>query len=229
MSSQDKSKLGVDFEELKNSVRYQKATKQSQKLLIGEYLIQILLKITSDLWKGVFKKHYKEQRECRIAQKNQLTSTFKSYSYEKFLEMELVCKHCHLLLKIIVLKNKRSLFIVDEYRLTKLLMEQLITSWDLCLSDLFKIAKIQEQFQVQILNKDEIHDLIDNLYQDSLEDIHNYKLLDLLANICTPGGKGDKKIQEDILGLIIGKSKPPERFTLLSPERTYIYIYIYNY
>ena len=94
------------------------------------------------------------------------------------------------------------------------LIEQLITPWDLCITDLFKIPGIQEKSHIKILKKTEITNLLDNLYANVKEDRHNPSLLQLLAKICTPGGKGDKKLQNNILDAIVGNPVPPDRFKL---------------
>ena len=221
ITSKDKADFLTTYNELKKTARYHRPSKIIQSLMIGEYLIHILIKITSDIWKSTFKNYYEQKLETKTLKESLI---LRKILGDKYTEMENICQLSHLLLKLIVYKKRRSAIIFKEYKIINLLIEQLITPWDLCITDLFKIPGIQEKYHIKILKKKEITMLIDTLYVNVMKDRHNPKLFRLLANICTPGGKGDKKLQNNILDAIVGNPVPPDLFKL--PVGVGIYIYI---
>ena len=71
---------------------------------------------------------------------------------------------------------------------------------------------------MKVLQKEGIKKLLDQLYKDVKRNIHNHKILDLLTNICTPGGKANKTIQDSILEMVIGRDKLPDQYKNIKIE-----------
>ena len=55
-----------------------------------------------------------------------------------FIEYERVCKFCHMVLMLIVRRNRSSIKIISDINILDLMLEQISTPWDLCLKDIFK-------------------------------------------------------------------------------------------
>ena len=106
ITSQDKADFLVAYEELKKTVRYHRPTKIIQTLMMSEYLIHILIKITSDIWKFSLKNYY-EQKGYKKSTKASVI--LRRNLGENYQEMENICRHSHLLLKYIVYKSRRVL------------------------------------------------------------------------------------------------------------------------
>jgi hypothetical protein len=200
-----------------------KPKKLKQKIIREQFLIEIIFKIISELWDNYFKKYYyhKEKmkrhvKELKKAGNFKFKKTLKQKNEAIFQELQTVCKYAHILLTLIVRGNKKSLQIINELDLVDLLLEQIRTPWYLCLTDLFEI--VNEETDMKVLQKEGIKKLLDQLYKDVKRNIHSHKILDLLTNICTPGGKADKKIQDSILEMVIGRDKLPDQYKNIKIE-----------
>ena len=226
VTSKDESKFRCTFEKFKDSVKFHQPTKTNQRLLLNEFLMQILLKLTSDLWKLFFKEYYtikgKDERINFIKQ-------YKGIGIEGIKEMKMVCKYSHLLLKLIVTQNKRSLIVMKKYDLMNLLIEQLeISPWSLCIGKLFQISEISEH-HIRLLRKTQIKEIVNKL---EIATTYNHRIFQLLTNLCAPGGIADKKLQRYVLKLLILGTENKYRIAEIETEDQYIsagniYIYIY--
>ena len=205
------------YEKLKNLCKNHKPKTIKQKLMIEQYILPILFKLIKDLWEAYFRTYYEQKEASNHKKLDKLSkhgilhvifgknSNLDSSGENVIKEMESTCAYAHLLLTLIVRNNRDSLIIINEFDIMETLIEQIKTPWPLCLTELFQIRDVNE-LHIKILKKNEIKKLIDNLYLDVKEERHNHEILNLLAHICTPGDKGDMKLQNYILEMIIGKN-----------------------
>jgi len=76
----------------------------------------------------------------------------------------------------------------------------------MCLKDLFKVIG-DSNSDLGILQRSGIRNLVDQLHEGILRNNHNPKILELLGYVCSPGGKCDKRIQELVLEMVVGRPK----------------------
>ena len=208
----------ISLEGLQEAVSYERPSKLKQKIMIGEYLINIVSKIITDFWAYKLEEHYAEKEEVERLESPGL----------EYMKMESICKHAHFLLKLIVRDNKRAALIIKELGLMELLIQQLVTPWDLCINDLLDIPKLYEQHHMKILNIKEIDKLIEKLRIYTNKGIYKPKILTLLADICIQGGKSNKHLQNIIIERIIGKfANHSNTVHDIGYIIYYVYIYIY--
>ena len=108
----------------------------------------------------------------------------------------------------------------------ELLLEQISTPWDTCLTDLFDVIG-KKKSDLEILNQSGIKELGGSLLLTVRSKKYNYKIVKLLADLCRPGGRTDHRVQQLILDLTIGRSALPrayENYECLS-DRTYEWDY----
>ena len=119
-------------------------------------------------------------------------------AYEDF------CKFAHLLLILLVRGNKMALQTITEIDIFELLLEQIQTPWELCLKDLFETVG-EDNLELNILQKPGLKGLVDQLYEDIRESKYNSKILKLLNYVCAPGKRTDRRIQEMVLEMVVGR------------------------
>ena len=193
----------MDFVTLRKSTRYNRPNKSKQRVMVSEYLIQILFKLTYDLWKTYLKTHY-DRAEEEMSEKIDENKVIKL--------MDDVCQHSHLLLKLIVYKNNPAIQIAKEFNFTKFLLQQRMTSWDLCLNDLFTNKIKYINYTSKLLRNQKIKDLIKKFTKNAAKGDYNHQILDLLSNMCVQGGKAKKQTQSIILRQILGEPPPLSQF-----------------
>jgi hypothetical protein len=205
ISALTKESFSEDYEEIEKLLKNAKPKKLKQKIIHEQFLVEISFKIIIELWKAYFKSYYENKIEDHENAKLECLR-----NKEVFKELSKICKLGHLLVTLTVRNNKKALQTINELDLVDVLIEQIKTPWPLCLTDLFLI--VNQNTDMKVLQKGGIKKLVDQLHQDVSKDVFNHKVLHLLTNICTPGGKADKKIQDHILEMVIGKNKVPDHY-----------------
>ena len=108
------------------------------------------------------------------------------------------------MLTLLVRNNKLALQTISEIDIFELLLEQIKTPWELCLRDLFE-AVGEDNMELSILQKPGLKGLVDQLYEDIRNHKYNSKILKLLNYVCAPGKRTDRRIQELVLEMVVGR------------------------
>ena len=105
--------------------------------------------------------------------------------------------------------NRSALKRIHELEVMDFLLEQITTPWDICYREVFKLVSDDTSMRLEILEKDGIKLLADKLHLQIIRQNYNSKILDLLTYLCAPGGKPDRRIQDNILDIMFGYEDIP--------------------
>ncbi len=171
----------------------------------------MLHKILLIFWRNYFRYLYGSTDKLSPEDKN-IKKRIRRQRREKdpvFVEYEKVCKFSHLVLDLIVRDNKQAISVVTEIDLMELLLDQISTPWTICLKALFKVLG-EKNAELAILQRNGIKGLVDQLHSSIKEGNYNAKILELLSYICSPGKKTDRRIQDLVLEMVIGRDELPD-------------------
>ena len=199
-----RSSYTESFEELFLQVQYTKPKKKKQKVMIEQYIIELLHKLLLFFWRSYFRYVYARTPSPQEMEKRDEIQRRKRDEPKEFQEYEKLCKFAHLLLILLVRNNKLALQTITEIDIFELLLEQIKTPWELCLRDLFETVG-EDNMELNVLQKQGLKGLVDQLYEDIREQKYNAKILKLLNYVCAPGMRTDRRIQEMVLEMVVGR------------------------
>ena len=167
--------------------------KRRQKVLKELFLLETLLGIIEFFWNSsVFGKNINEES---------LNSANK-YPW-------LLCKKCHFLVREVVTGNKSNVSVLIELGSVDMMLQQISTGWNPCVSEIF-VAASGGSVGSQGLTKHDLKQIVDQIHEGLLQREYPHKIIDFLASICAPAGKGDYLIQKWVLELLVGGQIGPQ-------------------
>ena len=210
-----RSNFTIDYKEIFAYTEYSKPKRTKQKIMIEQYVVELLHKVLLFFWRNYFVFVYGKGENPLMRQR---TKKAKKEKDKQFIEYERVCKLAHLLLILIVRNNPSALKKITQIDLMELLLEQISTPWQICLKDLFEIVS-EKSADLNVLQKSGIKQLVDQLHQE-IRKRKRYlpKIVELLTYVCAPGKKTDRRIQEMVLEMIVGRPELSERYKTNAPE-----------
>lgn len=91
-------------------------------------------------------------------------------------------------------------------------------NWDMCLEELFLnkyIRSAAADNDLAVLQRGGIKSLVDQLHDAVKKGNFIPNILQLLETICTPGGRTDRKIQDLVLEMVVGRRALPDSYKKL--------------
>lgn len=199
LSSLSKSSYSDNYDELAGMVANAHVKRVKQKIMVEQYLVEVVLRILYELWQ----RHYKRVFEPKTPQ--WVTDKFKKEKKTRIgAALYDTAKFAHLFLKVLIKHNRSALKRIYELEVMGFLLDQITTPWDICYHEIFGAVNEDLNLPLDILEKAGIKSLADKLHSQISRQNYSDKILELLTYLCAPGGKPDRRIQDNVLEIILG-------------------------